>query len=47
MTFVTIALDNGELLKLLTERRVIENEIAMETPPDIDERKVGWGLGLG
>ena len=39
MTFVTIALDNGNLLKLLTERRVLENEIQMESPPDIDERK--------
>jgi hypothetical protein len=39
VTFVTIALDNGELLKLLVEKRALQNEINMENPADIDERR--------
>ena len=30
VTFVTVAFNNGDLLKLLAERRVIKNELAME-----------------
>jgi hypothetical protein len=39
VTFVTIAVSNGELLKMLVEKRLLENEIAMDTPDDIEERK--------
>jgi hypothetical protein len=39
VTFVTIALNNGELLKLMVEKRAYENEIVMDTPSDLEERK--------
>jgi len=39
VTFVTIAINNGDLLKLLVEKRILENEIVMDQPPDIEERK--------
>jgi len=46
VTFVTVAKDNGDLLKLLVEKRAIENELKMESPADIEERRKekpkGW-----
>ena len=38
VTYVTIALNNGKLLKLLSEKRVLERLISMECPVDIERR---------